>query len=231
MHSKKKMIKKIILIGASSELAQAASRELSKNYDVLNLSRKSISNDSCKNKIISEYSTPEINKFLESLNKSDSHAFVFFNGISDSEIFINSSDEEINAILNTNLSMPILFTKAILQKFIPKRTKYIYLTSTRALNGDKGIAMYSTTKGALKYLARSLSLEYGKFNQYFHVISLGIFDFGLIHKVNKSVLDRIKKNSAIGDYVDIQNLAKTIEFTIQSDAATGSVVHVDNGYF
>jgi 3-oxoacyl-[acyl-carrier protein] reductase len=225
------MIKKIIIVGASSDLAKEASKELSKNYEVLNLSRKSISNVSSQSKVISDYSTPEINKFLESLNKSDSHAFIFFNGISDSEIFVNSSDEEINDILNTNLSVPILFTKAILKKFIPRRTKYIFLTSTRALNGDKGIALYSTTKGALKYLARSLSLEYGKFNQYFHVISLGIFDLGLIKKVNKSTLDRIKKNSAINGYVDIKNLVKTIEFVIQSDSSTGSIVHADNGYF
>ena len=225
------MIKKIIIVGASSDLAKETSKELSKNYEVLNLSRKSISNVSSQSKVISDYSTPEINKFLESLNKSDSHAFIFFNGISDSEIFVNSSDEEINDILNTNLSVPILFTKAILKKFIPRRTKYIFLTSTRALNGDKGIALYSTTKGALKYLARSLSLEYGKFNQYFHVISLGIFDLGLIKKVNKSTLDRIKKNSAINGYVDIKNLVKTIEFVIQSDASTGSIVHADNGYF
>ena len=225
------MIKKIIIVGASSDLAKETSKELSKNYEVLNLSRKSISNVSSQSKVISDYSTPEINKFLESLNKSDSHSFIFFNGISDSEIFVNSSDEEINDILNTNLSVPILFTKAILKKFIPRRTKYIFLTSTRALNGDKGIALYSTTKGALKYLARSLSLEYGKFNQYFHVISLGIFDLGLIKKVNKSTLDRIKKNSAINGYVDIKNLVKTIEFVIQSDASTGSIVHADNGYF
>lgn len=225
------MTTKIIIIGASSELAQEVSAELSKNFDVINLSRKSLNDDSCKNFTIPNYSSLEINKFLSKLKKSESHVFIFFNGVSDTEIFVNITDEEINSIFNINLYTPILFTKLILKRFLPKKTKYIYLTSTRALNGDKGISLYSTTKSALRYFARALSLEYGKFNQYFHVISLGIYNFGLIHKVNETALNRIKKNSAIKGFVDTKDLVRTIEFVIQADACTGSVVHADNGYF
>lgn len=222
---------KIIIVGASSELAQEVSRRLSKNFEIINLSRKVIQDKSFSSTIIQKYSAEEIDRFLDTLTKTDSHAFIFFNGVADKEIFLNISDEEISNIVQTNLYMPILFTKKILGRFINKKTKYIYLTSTRALNGDKGIAIYSTTKSALKYFARSLSLEYGKFNQYFHVISLGLFNYGLINKVNNFVLERVKKNSAICQYVDIEDLVRTIEFVIESDAATGSVVHTDNGYF
>jgi 3-oxoacyl-[acyl-carrier protein] reductase len=221
----------VIIVGASSELAHQVSLKLSDNFQVINLSRKLTKIDNSINVLIPDYSPSEINKFLETLSSSNSHSFIFFNGISDSEIFINISDEEISSILETNLLAPILFTKLALKKFILKKTKYIYLTSTRALNGDRGIALYSTTKSALKYFARSLALEYGNFKQYFHVVSLGIFDYGLVKKVNANTLGEIKKNSAIKEYVDVNQLVKTIEFIIKTDASTGSVIHADNGYF
>lgn len=222
---------KVVIIGASSELAHQVSIKLSHNYDVINLSRKQTQIDNSINIQILEYSPIEINKFLDTLSKSEFHTFIFFNGVADSEIFVNISDQEINSILETNLITPILFTKLILKKFISRRTKYIYLTSTRALNGDRGIALYSTSKSALKYFARSLALEYGKLKQYFHVISLGIFNYGLVKKVNTNILEGIKKNSAINEYVDIEQLVKTIDLIIQTDASTGSVLHADNGFF
>lgn len=222
---------KVIIVGASSELAHQVSLKLSDNFQVINLSRKLTKIDNSINVLIPDYSPLEINKFLETLSKSDFHTFIFFNGISDTEIFLNIPEEEISKILETNLLTPILFTKLVLNKFILKKTKYIFLTSTRALNGDKGIALYSTTKSALKYFARSLALEYGKFKQYFHVVSLGIFNYGLVKNVNANTLEEIKKNSAIKEYVDVEQLVKTIEFIIQTDASTGSVLHADNGYF
>lgn len=221
----------VVIVGASSELAHQVSLKLSDNFKVINLSREITNIVNSINVLIPDYSSLEINKFLETLSKSEFHTFIFFNGISDTEIFINISDEEISTILKTNLLIPILFTKLALKKFFLKKTKYIYLTSTRALNGDSGIALYSTTKSALKYFARSLALEYGKFKQYFHVVSLGIFNYGLVKKVNANTLEKIKNNSGIKEYVDVKQLAKTIEFIIQVDASTGSVLHADNGYF
>ena len=220
----------VILVGASSELAHQVSLGLSDNFQVINLSRKLTKVDNSINILIQDYSPREINKFLETLSIFEFHTFVFFNGVSDSEIFINISDEEISEILGANLLAPILFTKLALRKFMFKKTKYVYLTSTRALKGDRGIALYSTTKSALKYFARSLALEYGSFRQYFHVVSLGIFNYGLVRKVNKSTLDEIKGKSAIKEYVDVIQLAKTIEFIIQTDASIGSVLYADNGY-
>jgi 3-oxoacyl-[acyl-carrier protein] reductase len=225
------MTKKIILVGASSDLAREVSIGLSEKFDVINLSRKPIADNRCTNVCIQDYSTIEINKFLSTLDKVDAHTFIFFNGMSDSEIFVNISEDEIHSIVNTNLIAPILFTKACLKKFIPKKNNYIYLTSTRALNGDRGIALYSTTKSALKFLTRSLALEYGKFNQIFHTISLGIFDCGLIKMVNKNTLDRVTKNSALNGYVDTQELCRAIAYIVHSEASTGSVLHIDNGYF
>jgi 3-oxoacyl-[acyl-carrier protein] reductase len=222
-------MQKIIIVGASSELAQHVANNLSKTHHVINVSRKHTLIDCCSSVQITDYTTAEINKFISSLSKSDTHTFIFFNGVSDSEIFINISTEEIDFIIQTNLTTPILFTKLVLKKFISKKTKYIYLTSTRALNGDKGIALYSTTKSALKFFAKSLALEYGKFEQYFHVISLGIFNHGLIKKVKSKKLEEIKKNAAIQDYVEIDELLKAIKFIIDSDASTGSVTYVDNG--
>lgn len=224
------MSEKIILVGASSELAQQVSVLLSKKFTVINLSGKPNKSNNINYTEVT-YSQTGIENFLKTLSKSDNHIFIFFNGVADSEIFINISVEEINSIINTNLTIPIIFTKTCLKTLFPRKNKFIYLTSSRALKGDRGISMYSATKSALVYFAKSLSYEYSNLNQFFYVISLGIFNAGLKKAVPESSLEKIKKKSAIKGYVDINELVQAISFAIESDASTGSVIYCDNGYF
>jgi NAD(P)-dependent dehydrogenase (short-subunit alcohol dehydrogenase family) len=230
MHLKQKMNYKVIIIGASSDLAQNVSSALSHHYEIVNVSRKKIEIKDCKNITIKNYSVKEIQRFVGTLNKNDNYVFIFFNGVADSKILINILDDEIEAIIDTNLLLPIFFTKCILKKFLLRKTKYIYLTSARAQKGGEGLALYSTSKSALKYFAKSLSIEYGKFNQYFYVISLGIFNYGLISKLRIKLIENIKKNSVIKDFVRIEELTNTILFLIENDATVGSVINVDNGW-
>jgi 3-oxoacyl-[acyl-carrier protein] reductase len=181
--------------------------------------------------LVDIYSSESITDFVAKLSKSDSHIFIFFNGIADSKIFINMAESEVHSIINTNLIVPIIFTKACLARLLPKKNKYIYLTSSRALAGDRGITLYATTKSALKYFARSLALEYSNFKQFFYVISLGLFDAGLNKSVPTDRANSITQTSAIKGYVDVNDLTNAIEFAIQSDSSTGSVIYCDNGYF
>ena len=75
-----------------------------------------------------------------------------------------------------------------------------------------------------------MSLEYGKFNQFFYTISLGVFKKGLAEKVKTTDLDRIIKRAAINDCVSIDELKKLIIYISESDSASGSLLNIDNGY-
>ena len=227
------MKKKIVLFGGSSDLALDLCQKLSDSFNIINVSSSStnLNHKNIKEVKLNKYSEKELLKFLLSLNKKDEHIFLFMNGITDSKAFYKIDSEEISRIIKVNFELPVLITNLIVKNFILKKTKYVYFSSSRALLGDRGISLYSSTKSALKYFAKSLSLEYGQFNHFFYTISLGVFEKGLVKKVKKSELEKIIKRSALNSYVDIDELARAVNYISENDSATGSVLNIDNGYF
>ena len=227
------MKKKIVLFGGSSGLALDLCQKLSDSFNIINVSSSStnLNHKNIKEVKLNKYSEKELLKFLLSLSKKDEHIFLFMNGITDSKAFYKIDSEEISRIIKVNFELPVLITNLIVKNFILKKTKYVYFSSSRALLGDRGISLYSSTKSALKYFAKSLSLEYGKFNHFFYTISLGVFEKGLVKKVKKSELEKIIKRSALNSYVDIDELARAVNYISENDSATGSVLNIDNGYF
>ena len=227
------MKKKIVLFGGSSGLALDLCQKLSNSFNIINVSSSStnLNHKNIKEVKLNKYSEKELLKFLLSLSKKDEHIFLFMNGITDSKAFYKIDSEEISRIIKVNFELPVLITNLIVKNFILKKTKYVYFSSSRALLGDRGISLYSSTKSALKYFAKSLSLEYGQFNHFFYTISLGVFEKGLVKKVKKSELEKIIKRSALNSYVNIDELARAVNYISENDSATGSVLNIDNGYF
>ncbi len=227
------MKKRLVIFGGSSEIGLDLSIKLSNDFNVVNISSKKINlnNKNIKETQLQQYSKEEISKLISTFDKKEEHIFLFMNGVSDPKAFYKMSGEEISHIIKVNFELPAMITNLIMKDFILHKTKYVYFSSSRALLGDRGISLYSSSKSALKYFARSLSLEYGKFNQYFYTISLGVFEKGLVNKVKVKDLDKIIKRSATNSFVDIDQLVMAINYISKNDSATGSVLNIDNGYF
>lgn len=227
------MNNKFVIIGGSSELAIGLSEKLADYSEVLNISRKLIKSEHKNIKFlkVKDYSATEFQKIMKLLDKKQEHTFLFMNGITDSKAFYKMNEKEIKNILNVNLEIPILATNLIIKEFMFKKTHYIYFTSSRALLGDRGISLYSSSKSALIYFVKSLSLEYSKFKQFFFAISLGVFDGGLVKEVKDKKLKDILNRSAINSYVNIDELAQSILYASKTTSGSGSVIKVDNGYF
>ena len=227
------MKKTIVLFGGSSDLALALCLKLSDGFNIINVSSSStnLNHKNIEEVKLTNYNEKELLEFLLSLSKKDEYIFLFMNGITDSKAFYKIDSEEISQIIKVNFELPVLITNLIVKNFILKKTKYVYFSSSRALLGGRGISLYSSTKSALKYFAKSLSLEYGKFNHFFYTISLGVFEKGLVKKEKKPELEKIIKRSALNKYVEVDELVRAINFISENDSATGSVLNIDNGYF
>ena len=227
------MQKKIVIFGGSSELALALSVKLSDSFKTINVSSKltNLNHKNIQEVKLEKYNNEELSNFILSLSKKDEHVFLFMNGITDSKAFYKIDNEEISHIIKVNFELPVMITNLILKKFILQKTKYIYFSSSRASLGDRGISLYSSSKSALKYFARSLSLEYGEFDHFFYTISLGVFEKGLVNKIKPLDLQKIIKRSAANSFVEIDELVRAINYISENDSATGSVLNIDNGYF
>jgi NAD(P)-dependent dehydrogenase (short-subunit alcohol dehydrogenase family) len=225
------MTKRLIFFGGSSELALRMVDIFADVHEVVVFSRKTLDDDPrVRYFTIDDYESKNFAAEIKDLPPVTETVIIFFNGISDSRPFYSLPKQEISTILSVNVEIPLLITQMFINTMIGNEIRFIYFGSTRAELGDKGIVMYSATKAALRAAIKSLALEYGKINKFFYLVSLGIFDHGLISSVPDSKIGDIMKRSAIGEFVDTEALKNCIEFIMENKSMTGSVLYCDNGY-
>lgn len=219
------MNKKIIIIGGESFLAKSVKKFLNKNYNICSFSRSESKNNK-KN-----YNLLKITKDLsKTIHKTEQPIFIFFNSITDKNIFIKEDIKNIEKIINVNLTLPITFTNLFIKKFFFQKPKFIFMSSSRAKNGDLGITMYSTTKNSLSAFAKNMAFEYGSYGMNFKVLLLGLFKGGMKNSLSKKTNKKILNRTFNNDYVNINSFLRTLEFAIEDDACNGSDIYCDNGY-
>ena len=158
-------------------------------------------------------------------------AVISFVGISDDGIFKNLDSLEIDHLIDVNFRSNTYLASAIIKYFGVGSTSLTFISSSRALLGDRGITMYSATKHALHGLVKGLALEYGRFGVRANVLSLGVAPVGLVNKVPEKRLEDIVKRSANGKVIGIDSVLQSLEFLQANKDVNGSVLYCDGGYF
>jgi NAD(P)-dependent dehydrogenase (short-subunit alcohol dehydrogenase family) len=156
---------------------------------------------------------------------------ISFAGVSDRTIFKDLSQSEIDQVLNINLRSNVYLTSAVLKYFGVGSTSMVFLSSTRALLGDRGLTLYSATKHALSGLVKGISLEYGRFGFRANVLSIGVAPVGLVDKVPEKRLTEILKRSASGKMVEIDSIVQCLENLRSNRGLSGSTHFCDGGYY
>jgi len=234
--NKKKLL---IVFGSSSLLAQKTISYL-KPFDIcLFISTKDRVGESlssgqlhAKLETVSVESIQNIFEELLPLRRSELEEMyvVSFAGISDKTIFKDLSQEDLDHLLNVNLISNVYLTSAILRYFGVGKTSLVFISSTRALLGDRGLTMYSTTKHALGGLVKGIALEYGRFGFRANVLALGVAPVGLVNKVPERRLNEILKRSAKGSMIEIESIVQSLEHLRYNHAINGSTQFCDGGF-
>jgi len=221
------MKKHIIIFGGSSFLAH----EVVKNFKRKKTKTTSFSKKKITNNHRTNYTPKSILKLLSNkIKKDETPVFIFFNSIADNSIFKNYLEKDIKKIIEVNLTMPIILTNSLLNKYFFQKPKFIFISSSRALKGDKGISLYATTKNGIKSFSRNIALEYASYDIVSKVINLGLFKGGLKDKLSIQSNTKILNNTFNGKYLKIKQLVNTLEFAINDTGGNGSEIFCDNGY-
>lgn len=221
------MKKHIIIFGGSSFLA----KELYKNYKKKKIKLSSFSKKKIPTIFKTNYGANSIQKILSKrIKNNEKPIFIFFNSIADRLIFKNYNEKDIRKIIEVNVLQPIIITNKLINEYFFQKPKFIFISSSRALKGDKGIVLYSTSKNAIRSFSKNLAMEYGNYNITSKVVNLGLFDGGLKNKLSKNSNNQILDRTFNKKYVNVSQFIKTIEFTIEDDSGNGSEIFCDNGY-
>jgi 3-oxoacyl-[acyl-carrier protein] reductase len=143
----------------------------------------------------------------------------------------NISDDDWDAVLDTNLKGAFLCTRAVVPHMKERRYGRIVNIVSRAWLGNPGQSNYSASKGGLVSLTRTLALELARDGIAVNAVAPGLIDTPMTRGLPDKVLDRLLRMQPTGEMGGVADIADAVCF-LASDRAryiTGQVLHVDGG--
>ena len=139
--------------------------------------------------------------------------------------------EDWDLVVNVNLKGPFLCCKAVAVQMMKQNDGRIVNISSRAYMGNKGQANYSSSKGGLVSMTRTLALELGKFNIRVNAVAPGLIDTPLTQGLREDVLQKLIQAQPTKTMGTPEDIAAAVTFLASDEAKfiTGEVLHVDGG--
>jgi 2-keto-3-deoxy-L-fuconate dehydrogenase len=152
---------------------------------------------------------------------------------------IDSTLDDWNAVLNTNLTGTFLWCRALLPGMIARKTGSIVLVGSQlAFAGGRSNAPYLASKGAVTSLARCMALDHADDGVRVNVVVPGAIDTPLLNRAFARSADpqvaraRSVARHPLGRLGRAEEVARAILFLAGDDASftTGSCLMVDGGW-
>ena len=222
-------MKKVVLItGASSGIGrELAKKYLEKGYTLVLSGRNEEGFEYTKGKtnvdvVLGDITKNETRKKLQDLiiNKHKQLDILINNaGITFIQPFENNTEEQINAIFETNLKVPMLLTHDLYETMKTQKSgTIIFINSAAGKQGYPNHTMYSTMKFGLTGFSQSLRQEAKKFG--IRVIS--------IHPggVNTALYNNLQDKPDVKQYMYATKLAETIVFLSETSGLSPDEISI-----
>ena len=153
-------------------------------------------------------------------------------GITKDNRLMRMSDEEVDSVVQTNLSGSIRLCRGVARGMIRAKTgRIVLISSVVGLLGSAGQVNYAASKAGLVGVARSLARELGSRGITVNVVAPGFVETDMTAELEESRRDEILSAIPLGRYASADEVAAVVEFLVGPDAGyiTGSVIPVDGG--
>jgi len=146
----------------------------------------------------------------------------------------DTSDEEWDAVMNTNLRGAFYCTRAVGRGMIERREgKVINISSILGIRGYQNFVSYCVSKGALTQFTRALALEWARYNINVNAIAPGSFltEFNEQGYSDEKFRDLSLKRIPLRRFGWPEELGVPVVFLASSasDYMTGETIYMDGG--
>ncbi len=233
------MKKTALILGASSDIGKEIAKKLSKDGFSLALSYNT-------NKIEeSEFSgsktykldvlKDDLSKFFDKVEKENQYVdtFVYCCGVAQKRaLLFDVPDEEIDKLIQTNLTGAIKCVKYFTKNTLNKRPANIVLVGSFVeKNGCSCESVYTATKSGLSGLCRSLATELGNLDMRINVVAPGFIDTKMNNNLTAEEKEEIANMTPLSRLGTAQDVANAVSFLVSDKASyiTGQTLFVDGG--
>ena len=224
----------IVIVGANAWLTTQIGPLLAKQHRLLLLGRslppwaKNLPDKSRVDFRRTDYHKGE-NSFVD-LVQGEKLTIVFVGIGITPDLLANVSSAELEHFLESHLVYPFELIKGVLpQMMASKFGRFIFVGSSQGSRGIVGAAAYTTIKAAQKGLSRALATEYGRFGITSNVLEIGYLGGGLDRDLQTEVRQSFLRSSPTGKPITVPDVARAIQFILDSASVSGQVIVVDAG--
>jgi len=153
-------------------------------------------------------------------------------GLTRDTLLVRMSDEEWDAVIDTNLRGVFNACRAVARGMLKRRSGAIVtLTSVVGLHGNPGQTNYAASKAGIVGFTKSLAKELGSRGVRVNAIAPGYISTELTEVLPEELRGVILDNTPLGRLGDPEDVARCVRFLCSEEArfVTGAVLQVDGG--
>ena len=153
-------------------------------------------------------------------------------GITRDNLIMRMSEQDYDAVLDTNLKRAFNMIRHLSKAFLKQRYgKIINISSVSGVMGNAGQSNYSASKAGLIGLTKSVARELASRNICVNAVAPGFIETEMTNVLSDNVKDNLKNLIPLGKMGSAQDVANLVLFLAgkNADYITGQVIHVDGG--
>ncbi len=181
-------------------------------------------------------SAESISAMLSEIEKSSGAPTILVNnaGITRDNLLLRMSEEEWDAILDTNLKSVYRMSKACLRAMTKARGgRIISISSVVGAIGNAGQVNYAAAKAGLMGFTKALAREVGSRNITVNAVAPGFIDTDMTRALPEAQREALLKQIPLGRLGLAEEVAAAVAFLASPQAGyiTGTTLHVNGGMY
>lgn len=153
-------------------------------------------------------------------------------GITKDGLMLRMSDEDWDAVINTNLTSAFVAIRAAARAMMKNRFgRIINISSTSGLVGNAGQANYAAAKSGLLGLSKTIARELGSKGITCNVVAPGFIETDMTHNLPEQVKEGVMGMIAVKRFGKAEDIAAAVSYVASDEAGflTGQTICVDGG--